>query len=75
MSQNPLAHLDPGVHLDEVVPPLGIDQELDGARIEVVCALHQPKGIRVQLFPERHVQRPGGRDLNHLLYKCSKALK
>ena len=33
---DPVLHLDPGVHLHEVVVAVGVEQELDGARVHVL---------------------------------------
>mmetsp|Transcript_15979 Transcript_15979/g.37862 ORF Transcript_15979/g.37862 Transcript_15979/m.37862 type:complete len:629 (-) Transcript_15979:82-1968(-) len=60
-------HLDAGVDLDEVVLAVGLDEELDGAGVQVVGALDQPERVVLHLLAQLGREVPRGRDLDDLL--------
>jgi len=60
-------HLDARVDLDEVVPAIGLDKELDRARVEVLGALDQPERVVLHALAQLGREVPRGRDLDHLL--------
>jgi len=60
-------HLDTGVHLDEVVVPFPVHQELQGAGVHiahVLCDLHR---VFIQGLTDLLVHGEGGAELHHLL--------
>jgi len=64
---NRMFHLDPRVHLDEVVVPFVIDQKLDRARIAVLDLPGNLQSGGAELFPLGLGQAEGGGELHHLL--------
>ena len=63
--------LDARVHFDEHVLagtlPDRVDEEFDGAGVDVVQRLRELHGVAVERLPDTFVQVWGRRDLNHLL--------
>ncbi len=59
--------LDAGVHLDEVIVALLVDDELDGARIVVIGQFHQPHGRFAHGLPGFDGQAGSGTLLDQLL--------
>jgi hypothetical protein len=59
--------LDAGVHLDEDVPPLAVEQELDGARVDVADVPGKGDRMRTHRLSHSGIQARCGRDLDDLL--------
>ena len=60
-------HLDAGVHLDEVVVAVAVEQELDGAGVDVADLLGELHGVRADRLAGLRRQVRGRRDLDDLL--------
>ena len=64
---NGVLHLDAGVHLDEVVVPFLVHQELQGAGVHIAHMLGDLHRVIVQGLADLLVHGEGGRELHHLL--------
>ena len=64
-------HLDARVHLDEHVLSrtlaLGVEQELDGSRVDIADALGKGDGVPAHRLPDGGIEVGRGRDLDDLL--------
>ncbi len=60
-------HLDPGVHLDEDVVAVLVEQELDGAGVDVADLGGEPHGVGAHPVPQLGVEVRRGCDLDDLL--------
>ena len=60
-------HLDARVHLDEDVVAALVEEELDGARVDVADGLGERDGVGADPVPQLGVEVRRGRDLDHLL--------
>ena len=59
--------LDARVHLDEDVAPVGVEQELDGARVDVADLPGERDGVGADPLAQLGVEVGRGRDLDDLL--------
>ena len=59
--------LDAGVHLDEVVVAVAVDEELHGAGVDIADGLGDLHGVGVQLLADALGHAPRGRELDDLL--------
>ncbi len=60
-------HLDARVHLDEDVVAALVEEELDGARVDVADGLGELDGVGADPIPQLGVEVRSRRDLDHLL--------